>query len=139
MMTLFVDSSILMYTAGGDHPLREPSVRIMDRVSSGALAAVTSTEVVQEIFHRYLNIRRPDIAIRLAGQTMDIFAPVVPITHAIMRRMPDLATRYPELQARDLIHVATCIHEGIEEIVSADRGFDQVAEVRRIDPVAFTS
>ena len=66
---------------------------------------------------------------------MDIFAPVLPISHALMRRVPDLAARYPTLAARDLVHVATCVHEGITEIVSPDRAFDQVAEVRRLDPV----
>ncbi len=44
---------------------------------------------------------------------------------------------YPTLDARDVVHVATCIHEGIPTIVSPDRAFDQVAEVRRIDPLAF--
>jgi predicted nucleic acid-binding protein len=63
----------------------------------------------------------------------------VPIGHALMRRVPDLMARYPDLQARDLVHVATCIHEGITEIVSTDRGFDQVAEIRRIDPAAFAA
>jgi predicted nucleic acid-binding protein len=29
------------------------------------------------------------------------------------------------------------IHEGISEIITPDRGFDQVAEVRRIDPMSF--
>ena len=71
--------------------------------------------------------------------TMDAFAPVTPITHALMRRVPDLAGRYPSLAARDLVHVATCVHEGITEIISPDRGFDQVAEVRRIDPSAFAA
>ncbi len=138
-MTLFVDSAVIMYAAGGDHPLRAACIGIMDRVSSGALAAETSAEVVQEILHRYLSLRRIDIGITLAEQTMDIFAPILPITHALMRRVPDLAARYPNLQARDLVHVATCIHEGITEIISPDRGFDDVAEVRRIDPLAFTS
>jgi predicted nucleic acid-binding protein len=66
-------------------------------------------------------------------------APVLPITHALMRRVPLLAGRYPTLAARDLIHVATCIHEGITEIISPDRSFDQVAEVRRIDPADFAA
>ena len=35
------------------------------------------------------------------------------------------------------MHVATCIHAGIIEIVSPDRGFDQVAKVRPIDPTDF--
>jgi predicted nucleic acid-binding protein len=48
-----------------------------------------------------------------------------------------LADKYPRLQARDLVHVATCIHEGVTEIVSPDKAFDQVHEVRRIDPTEF--
>jgi predicted nucleic acid-binding protein len=92
---------------------------------------------VQEILHRFISIRRAEIGARIADLTMDAFAPVTPITHALMRRVPDLATRYPTLAARDLVHVATCIHEGIIEIISPDRGFDGVAEVRRIDPATF--
>ncbi len=42
----------------------------------------------------------------------------------------------PDLAARDLLHVATCLQEGIGEIVSPDRGFDRVAEIRRIDPAS---
>lgn len=70
-------------------------------------------------------------------EALDLFAPVLPITHALMRRLPDLATKYPSLGARDLVHVAICIHEGITDLISPDRGFDQVAEVRRIDPTDF--
>lgn len=133
-MTLFVDTAVLIYAAGAAHDLREPCRRILLKIGSGALEATTSVEVVQEILHRYMSIRRPDVGRQLASETMDVFAPVLPVTHALMRRVPDLAERYPDLSARDLVHVATCIHEGITEIVSPDRGFDQVTEVRRIDP-----
>ena len=68
---------------------------------------------------------------------MDFFAPVLPITHALIRRVPQLAGRYPTLDALALVHVATCIHEGIGEIISPDRAFDQVHEIRRIDPAEF--
>lgn len=133
-MTVFVDSAVMMYAAGSEHPLREPCRRILDRVGRGELAATTSVEVVQEILHRYRSIGRADGGIELAVHTLDTFAPVLPITHALMRRVPALAERYPDLATRDLVHVATCIHEGITDIVSTDRGFDQVHEIRRIDP-----
>ena len=138
-MTDFIDTSIVMYAVGSDHPLRDPCVRILDQVSSGTIDAVTSAEVVQEIVHRYLSIRRPGAAARVATLAMDLFAPVLPITHALMRRVPELAERYPTLDARDLVHVATCIHEGITEIVSPDTGFDGVAELRRLDPVEYAA
>lgn len=134
-MTPFIDTAVLMYAAGAEHPLREPCRRVMLAIGSGALTAVTSVEVVQELLHRFIAIRRVDIGRQLASDAMDTFAPVLPISHAVMRRVPDLAARYPSLGARDLVHVATCVHEGIAEIVSPDRAFDQVAEVRRLDPV----
>ena len=136
-MTVFVDTAVVMHAAGGEHPLRDPCRRIIDGISDGSVDGVTSAEVVQEIFHRFLSIRRPEDGAILAERTQDLMAPVLPITHALMRRVPELARRYPTLDARDLVHVATCIHEGITEIISPDRGFDQVAELRRLDPASF--
>ena len=136
-MTVFVDTAVVMHAAGGEHPLRDPCRRIIDGISDGSVDGVTSAEVVQEIFHRFLSIRRPEDGAILAERTQDLMAPVLPITHALMRRVPELARRYPTLDARDLVHVATCIHEGITEIISPDRSFDQVAELRRLDPASF--
>jgi predicted nucleic acid-binding protein len=136
---IFVDTSIVMYAAGGDHPLQAPCRRIVDAIGDRSISATTSAEVIQEILHRYLSIGRAAGGHALAEQTLDLFAPVLPITHALMRRVPDLAKRYPALAARDLVHVATCVHEGIAEIVSTDRGFDSVREIRRIPPEEFAA
>jgi predicted nucleic acid-binding protein len=138
-VTLFIDSAVIMYAAGAEHPMREPCRRIIDAVADGRMSGVTSTEVIQEILHRHLSQRRPEIGRAQAQDALDLFAPVLPISHALMRRLPGLTERYPSLQARDLVHVATCIHEGITEIISPDKAFDQVAEVKRIDPLAFTA
>jgi uncharacterized protein len=136
---IFVDTNVLMYAAGGDHPLHDPCRRIVDGIGNRTIAATTSAEVVQEIVHRYLSIGRAAGGLALAEQAIDLFAPVLPITHALMRRVPELGHRYPDLSARDLIHVATCIHEGIAEILSTDRGFDAVREIRRIPPEEFVA
>lgn len=138
-MTVFIDTAIVMYADGSDHPLREPCRRIIALIRDGELDGVISVEVIQEITHRFLRTDHPDIGIRMARSALDAFAPVLPITHALMRRVPQLAQRYPTLAARDLVHVATCIHEGITEIISPDRGFDQVSEIHRIDPNDFAA
>jgi predicted nucleic acid-binding protein len=136
-VTVFIDTAVIMYATGAEHPLREPSRRVLSRIGTGELDGVISVEVIQEILHRFSSVRRRDVGEAQARDAMDFFAPVLPITHALMRRVPDLAARYPSLTARDLVHVATCVHEGITEIISPDRGFDGVAEIRRIDPAAF--
>jgi hypothetical protein len=123
-----------MYAFGADHPLRAPCRTIMDAVGDRRVDATISAEVVQEILHRYGAIRRPEIGIEIARGALSLFAPVLPVTHGVIARMPDLVARYAHLTSRDLIHVATCIEEGIEGIVTTDRGFDAVTEVRRIAP-----
>ncbi len=133
-MIVFLDTAVFMYAGGVDHPLRDSCRQLLRRVADGELEAVTSTEVIQEILHRYTRIRRPDVGSAMARLALDLLAPVLPVTHALMRRVPDLIDRYPRLEARDLVHVATCLHEGITDIVSPDPGFDTVEGLRRIDP-----
>lgn len=136
---IFVDTNVLMYAAGGEHSLQRPCRLVVDAIGARSIEATTSVEVVQEILHRYLAIGRAAGGLALAEETLELFAPVLPLTHALMRRVPDLARRYPGLAARDVLHLATCIHEGIAEIVSTDRGFDGVSEVRRIPPEEFSA
>ena len=133
-MTVFIDTAVVMYAAGTDHPLRKPCQRILARVADGELDAVVSVEVVQEIIHRFMALKRPQQGASIATDALDLFAPVLPVTHAVMRRMPELIEAYPTLAARDLVHVATCLQEGIRDVVSPDRGFDAVPGIRRIDP-----
>lgn len=133
-MTEFLDTAVFMYAGGREHPLRAPCRALLERAVAGELDAATSAEVVQEILHRFVAIRRPELGAAMARDVLAAFEPVLPITHGVVRRMPDLIERHPSLAARDLIHVATCLEEGIETIVSPDRGFDEVREIRRLDP-----
>ena len=133
-MTFFIDTAIIMYAGGAEHSLRAPCQRLLTRIADGSLEAVTSVEVIQEILHRFTAIGRREIGVAMAQDALDLFAPVLPITHAVMRRMPDLVAAHPTLAARDLVHVATCLQEGIAEVVSPDRGFDSVPGIRRLAP-----
>jgi predicted nucleic acid-binding protein len=133
---VFLDTAVLMYAAGADHELRAPSQHLVRVVAGGGLDAVISAEVIQEVLHRFVSIRRPELGAQLARDALDLFDPVLPITHAVMSRMPGLVERYPALSARDLVHVATCLEAGIGRIVSPDRGFDTVGELERVDIAA---
>ena len=65
-MKLFLDSNIPMYASGAAHPNREPSIRLLGEVRSGKADACTSTEVLQEILHRYSCLGR----LKAAGEVM---------------------------------------------------------------------
>lgn len=133
-MSAFIDTAVIMYAAGRDHPLRVPCRAIVQRVLDGALDGVTSAEVIQEILHRFSAGPSRGLGAAMARNALDVFAPVLPVTHLVMERMPALVEQHPGLSARDLVHVATCFDEGIGTIVSPDRGLDGVPELVRVDP-----
>lgn len=110
----------------------------MSRVADGSLDAVTSAEVVQEILHRFSRGRRR-VGIRMARSVLDLFGEVLPIERRTVADAVLLYEKHPELSARDALHVATCLVNGIAEIISVDTGFDVVDVVRRVDPGLFLS
>ncbi len=123
-----------MYAAGREHRLRQPCREVLSLVEADRLEAVTSAEVVQEILHRFSRTERWAEGVELAEAVVDAFSPVLAVTHDVVSLMPGLARRYPHHSARDLIHVATCVHHGIRAIISPDTDFDRIVEVERIPP-----
>ena len=133
-MKIFIDSNILMYVAGREHPLREPSRRSLRRVRDGKLDACTSTEVLQEILYRYSSLGRLDFA----GEVYDLFVEVCPVvlgvTLADTDRARDLVCGGTGASARDAVHAAVMLNNDVEWIATFDAGFDEIPGVRRMKP-----
>ena len=129
-MKVFIDSNIPMYVAGTEHPNREPARRFMERVRSGEVEGCTSTEVLQEILYRYSALGRLD----LAGTVYDLFVAVVPEIFDIglsdTDRARHLLTSAGGLSARDAVHAAVMLNQGVDTIATFDRGFERVGEIR---------
>ena len=134
---LFVDANIFMYLAGRDAALREGCRRALQAAAEREIPLTTSAEVLQEILHRYTSLDRPEYARAVYGAATDICAEVLSITERHTARALDLVERHPHLRARDALHVASMEDRGIERILSADRHFDALDTVTRIDPATF--
>lgn len=131
-MKVFIDSNIPMYVAGREHPNREAAKRFLGQVQAGEVEACTSTEVLQEILYRYSSLGRLD----LAAQVYDIFVqvcPVVlPVTLPDTDRAKDLLVNSAGITARDAVHAAVMINNGVPRIATFDTGFDRVEGIRRV-------
>jgi len=132
----FLDSNIFMYAAGQEHPLKAPCVRILRRVASEELEAVTSTEVLQEILYRYGAIGEMQRGLRLARLAVDqVGGAVLLVTLRDMQRAFELVERHGNaIVARDAVHAATMLNNGLTRLLSADTHFDAIAGITRVDP-----
>jgi predicted nucleic acid-binding protein len=133
---IFVDSNIPMYLVGGDHPLKLDAQRMLERLISERRRLVTSSEVFQEILHRYAFIDRRD-AIQpafdaLRGVVDEVFA--VEESDVVVAK--DLVCARTGLSARDAVHAAVMRRHAVSEILSFDRGFEELGEISRVPPPA---
>lgn len=55
---IFVDSNVPMYLVGASHPHKTDSQRLLEILIVNGQRLVTDAEVLQEILHRYIAIRR---------------------------------------------------------------------------------
>jgi predicted nucleic acid-binding protein len=134
---VFVDANIPMYAHGAKHPYRTPCQAALKRILDDNIPAIISSEILQEIIHRYLSLQRPQQALQVAYDVMTLIPTVLSVTVDDIHRVLQLVPRYPDLMTRDLIHVAVMLENGITNILSTDAHFDQVKEVHRIDPRDF--
>jgi len=128
---IFIDSNIPMYLVGADHANKHAAHEAIARSLHDGEVLATDAEVLQEILHRYVSIRRHD-AIEPAMRTiLGMVGHVFPIERADVLRAAS-TVQGTTLSARDALHVAVMRRRGIDRIMTFDRGFDQVEGITRI-------
>jgi predicted nucleic acid-binding protein len=130
----FIDANVPMYAVGAEHPLKGPCLAILRAIAEGELDAITDVEVCQEILHRYTSLGERERGLQVTRLFIQVMSEILPITKEDLLLSLEIHQRYPSLQARDSLHSAVMRNNGIQFIISADRHFDEVDEIERIDP-----
>jgi predicted nucleic acid-binding protein len=133
---ILLDANVLMYAVGAEHPHKQPSVSMLERIGAGEIEAVIDAETLQELLHRYRAIGRWETAREIYVLTRRLFPVVLPITAEIVDEAQRLMDRYRTLLARDAVHAATVRLHDLAAICSYDRDFDVIDGLRRMEPDA---
>jgi hypothetical protein len=129
---ILVDSNIPMYLVGADHPHKDGARRLLERCIVAREWLVTDVEVLQEILHRYVALRRRDMIGPAYEALLGVVDEVLPIDLADVEAARDLVLGLDGLSARDALHVAVMRKHGVDAILSFDQDFDRVPGVRRL-------
>ncbi len=129
---IFVDANVPMYLVGGEHPNKVDTQRVLERLASEQRHLVTSSEVLQEVMHRYISADRRDWIEHAFNAMRTIVDDVLAVEEADVLAAKDLVLAYQRLSARDAVHAAVMRRHQITEILSFDSGFDTVAGITRL-------
>jgi len=126
---IVLDTTVLAYAVGTEHPLREPSRRLLKALGEGTVTASTTVDVIQEFAHGYARRRPRADAAAQARRYATLLAPLLSPTEADLAAGLQLFEKQERLDAFDAVLAATTIAHEAKALVSADRAF---ASVRRL-------
>lgn len=118
---IFVDANLFIYFIGTDDPRREQAWTFFDRASERNTPLVTSAEVLQELLYVYVRQDEQD-SLRAAFDLVDAtVSEVWPVHREDVEMACDMVAQHPELEARDLVHLACCIRREPDDLMTFDR------------------
>lgn len=129
---IFVDSNIPMYLVGGSHPHKLDAQRLLESALAAGERLVTDAEVLQEICHRYVAIKRREAIQPAFDAILSVVDDVLPIGRADVEHAKDTLLRYPAFSAREALHVAIMARHNVTQLMSFDRGFDSYPGIKRL-------
>jgi len=129
-----LDTNIVIYALGGEHPYRDPCRAVINQLEGRHHDYAVSAEMLQEVLSVFWNKKDLKTGIEAVNKLLAVFPSPIPITGAEVALAIRLIEQSLGLSPRDAIYAAVVLSHGLEGIVSADRGFDQVPGLRRYDP-----
>jgi predicted nucleic acid-binding protein len=130
---IVLDTNILMYAAGRDHPLRDGCRRLIEAIGGGIVRATTTVSVIEEFMHARGRTDRA-AASKIATDFATLLTPLLVVDADDLHAGIRLFEREGRLDAFDAVLAATAIRHDADALVSADRAFSAVRGLRYIDP-----
>jgi predicted nucleic acid-binding protein len=117
----FVDANVFMYAVGRPHPLRAEARGFFADALARQVPLATSAEVLQELMHAYIPVGR-QATLERAMALMDGHAVMVwPLERDDVTLAAQLHTRFPNLGARGLCHLASCRRRNAAAVKTFDK------------------
>jgi predicted nucleic acid-binding protein len=128
---IFVDSNIPMYLVGAAHPHKADAQRLLETAIARRDRLVSSTEVLQEILHRYVAIHRRDAIQPAFDALLGVADEVFPIELRDVERARSIVLG-SKVSARDALHAAVMQHRNVARIMTFDKAFEAIPGIERV-------
>jgi uncharacterized protein len=133
---IVLDTTVLVYAVGTDHPLREPCQELIRAIAGGTILATTTIEVIQEFTHVRARRRGRKDAADLARDYIELLSPLLIVEETDLREGLRLFEQGTAFGSFDAVLAAAAHAAGAEALVSADAGFSAIAAISHVIPDA---
>lgn len=133
MPALFIDSNVFFYAKIMDRDYGEACARVIRRVEAGEIEATTSVLIVVELANALRKYGLSDEVKKVVDAVFSLDISILQVDPTDVRVAADIFDK-SRISPYDCVHIAVMKRAAIKEIISADREFDRVTDIKRLDP-----
>ena len=133
MPRVYIDSNVFFYAKIMDRAYGRSCSNVLRKVASGATNASTSALVAVEVANA---LRKYGLAKDVPAEVRAIFSLGIEVFHLEATDVREAAEIFAEtnIGPYDCAHAAIMRRNGLKEIISADKEFDRLHWLKRLDP-----
>lgn len=131
---MILDTNVLVYAAGVDHPLRGAARNVIEAIHDGDLDATTTVLVLQEFVHVYARRRTIDAAVDAARAYVQLLEPLIAVSAEHLAIALPLIAEHA-CRPSDALIAAACV-ERRDQLITADR---RLLDLPDIDAIPLAS
>lgn len=133
MPRVYLDSKVFFYAKIMDRVFGKPCSNVLRKVASGAIDASTSALVAVEVANA---LRKYGLAREVTAEIRAIFSLGIDVYYLDATDVQEAGEIFGEanIGPYDCAHAAIMRRNGLKEIISADKEFDKLKWLKRLDP-----
>ena len=133
---IVLDTTVLIYAVGAEHPFRKPCQQLITAIADGAVTGTTTVEVIQEFVHVRARRRGRADAADLARDYIELLTPLLVVEETDLREGLRLYEEGMGFGSFDAVLAAAARASGAEAVVSGDSAFAGIHGIRHVVPDA---
>lgn len=134
MKQIYLDTNFYIYSSDKNNQFYEECYRFIKYSIHNRITLTTSVETFQEIIHFSRNRREPHRGLDIAKHALELTDSILPITRETIGVFLEKANVYIKMTSRDILHLAVCLENNIDQIVTYDKEFKNFKEIKTLLP-----
>ena len=131
-MTIYFDTNIFIYLSKANSVYFLQVKNLIQYCLNSNIKIVTSVETIQEIIHFSINTKNLPFGFETANKTLDLVDELYILDRKTIENYLILVNKYKSRESRDFIHLASCLNQKVNTIITYDHGFKKFKEISKI-------
>ena len=136
METHFIDSNIFFYAKIMDKEYGEDCAKILNTIVRGELKAATSSLGIIELANALRKYGLSNEVTYVVDAVFSLNIPILQVDPLDVRNAMEIFNEF-KISPYDCTHAAVMRKAGTNKIISADREFEKITWIKRIDPKSY--